>query len=163
MTLSPLLEATANIQIHALAALLALCLGPVVLYRPRRGQGHKIMGYIWVCAMGAAALSSFTISGFGVVGPISPIHGLSVLALWSLWVGMGHAFAGRIAQHQTVMRALYWRGLYIAGLFNFLPGRAVNRMFFDEARDIGYAVIALGACALIAQWWMNRPTAAQPA
>lgn len=163
MTLSPLLDAPANIQLHALTAMVALFLGPVTLYQRRRGRAHKVMGYVWVLAMAATALSSFTIQGFAVLGPFGPIHLLSVLVLWSLWRGLGHALAGRIAQHQEVMRGLYWRGLTIAGLFTFLPGRAVNRMFFDEAQQLGYAVIALGGCALIFQWWKGRLTAAQPA
>ena len=32
------------------------------------------------------------------------------------------------------MTNLYWYGLVIAGLFNFLPGRLVNRAVLGDAR-----------------------------
>jgi len=150
MSLAPLLDAPAHIQVHAFAAVLAVALGPVVIYRRRRDRIHKVVGYIWVLAMALTALSSFAITNFGIVGPFSPVHLLAVLALWSLVVGLRHAFARRIAAHERVMRSLYWNGLMVASAFNFLPGRVVNRVFFNDARELGYAMIVLVLAGLAA-------------
>lgn len=149
MTLLPLLNASPIIQLHVATATLALLLGPFALYGRRKGRAHKVQGYVWVMAMAVTALSSFGIHSFALIGPFSPIHLLALFALWSLFEGMRHIFAGRVTLHQIVMRSLYWRGLCLAGLANFLPGRTTNRMFFPETPDAGYVVIALGVAALI--------------
>jgi uncharacterized membrane protein len=57
MTLAPL-----QIQIHAIAALMSVALGPVVLYRTRRDRLHKMAGYIWISATLTVATTSWFIS-----------------------------------------------------------------------------------------------------
>ena len=148
MTLQPFIDAGWVIQIHAVSATIALGLGPLAIYRRKRDLVHKVSGYIWVVAMAVTALSSFWIHDFAIVWILSPIHALSVLALWSLYIGMRHILQGRVAQHRAVFRSLYWNGVLIAGLFNFLPGRVVNRIFFDEYRTAGVYVIMIGATLL---------------
>ena len=150
MTLTPLINTDPVIQLHIASALLALLMGPIALYRKRRDSLHRWTGYLWVGAMFTVALSSFWIHHFGVIGPFSPIHLLAVLTLWSLVDGMRHAFARRWEAHGLAMRALYWRGLAVAGLFTFLPGRVFNRMFFPEMPELGYGVIALCGGAVFA-------------
>ena len=149
MTLAPFLDAPVYIQLHASTAALAVVLGPFVILRNRRDRLHKTGGYIWVLAMFVVAVSSFWIKEFGLIGPLSPIHLLSVLTLWSLWAGLRHAFAGRIDLHRRVFQNLYWRGLLIARLFNFMPGRATNRSVFPETPDAGWVVIALGLTLIL--------------
>ncbi|UWQ16461.1 DUF2306 domain-containing protein [Jannaschia sp. M317] len=149
MTLDPFLTAPVHIQIHAGAALLALVLGPVALFSRRRGAMHRGAGWVWVLAMVVTALSSFLIHGFGVIGPLSPIHILALFALWSVWRAMRQVMAGRIRDHALTMRGLYWRGLCLAGLFNFLPGRATNRALLPDDPQVGWIVILVG-CAAIA-------------
>ena len=145
---TPLLTAPVHIQIHAAAAGLALILGPVALYGRPGGGLHKATGYVWVGAMAVTAISSFLIHDFGLIGPVSPIHLLSVLALWSLWTGLRQALAGRIRAHRLTMQSLYWRGLIVAGVFNFLPGRSMNRVFLDGRADLGWLVVGLGVAAI---------------
>ncbi len=162
MTLTPFLTAPVHIQIHAIAAMLAIGLGPVVLYRQRRDRVHKWLGRTWVGAMVLTALSSFLIWNFGLIGPFSPIHLLAILTLWSLWQGAGYIRGGNVAAHSAVFRGLYWRGLCVAGLLNFLPGRTMNRSLLTEAPDAGYIVIALGLAALLAQWIVHRRGGSAP-
>ena len=157
MTLTPFLTAAPHIQLHAIAALLALLLGPIALYRTRRDRLHKVLGHVWMLAMLTAALSSFAISSFGVIGPVSPIHLLSVLALWSLWRGLVTIRAGQVAAHRATLRNLYWRGVIVAALFNFLPtGRVVNRMVFPDSPQLGWVVIGAGLALLVAQAFLAR-------
>lgn len=161
MTLAPYLNAAPNIQLHIILALTSLILGPFALYLRKGTRMHKTIGYIWVVCMAGVALSSFTIHSFGVIGPFSPIHGLAVFTLWSLYSAIRHVIAGRIALHKLIMRNLYWYGLILAGLANFLPGRSTNRIFFAENEQFGYIVIGVGVAALVINTivqkrWLNR-------
>lgn len=149
MTLAPYLTAAPNIQLHIALALASLILGPFALYSRKRGRGHKTVGYIWVVCMAGVALSSFTIHSFAVIGPFSPIHGLALFTLWSLYAAIRHVIAGRIEMHRLTMRNLYWYGLILAGLANFLPGRSTNHIFFAENEQLGFAVIGLGILAMV--------------
>lgn len=156
MSLAPYLTAEPHIQLHIALALVALGLGPVALYRQRRDRVHKMFGYTWVICMVGVALSSFAITSFGVVGPFSPIHLLSIWTLWSLFIAIRHVINGRIVMHRLVMRNLYWYGLIIAGLFNFLPGRNTNRVFFEGNESAGYWVIIVGITLLVANSLLQK-------
>ena len=149
MSLDPFLSAPLYIQVHAAAATFAVLTGPIALYRQRRDVIHKTLGYVWVVSMFTVAISSFWIHSFAVIGPFSPLHGLAVLTLWSLWNGVNHARHKRITAHKAVFRSLYWFGLMIAGLANFLPDRRINHAVFGGNDDLGWVVIGLGAAILI--------------
>ena len=150
MSFAPLLSAPPAVQIHVAAALLALAIGPLAIFRRRRDRLHKIAGYTWVSAMGATALSGLAIESqvLTLHGRWGAIHLLSVGALMSLAIGLRHVFAGRIRAHAETMRSLYWQALGIAGLLTLLPGRTMNRMLFD-APWLGIVAIGLGAIGLI--------------
>ena len=157
MSLSPFLDASPVIQIHAIAALEALLLGPFVLYRARRDRLHKVLGYFWMTNMALAALSSFFIHTLPMFGPFSPIHILSVVTLVSLVLAVRAARARRIAAHRGILTRLYWGGLGIAAVFTLLPGRIMHRVLFgSDADGLLVPVLAFGA-ALIAGliWWQK--------
>lgn len=156
MDYAPILAAAPEIQLHASAALVALVLGPVAILRPRRDRLHRALGYVWMVAMITAALSSFWIHSFALIGGFSPIHLLSLLALWSIWLSLRAAFRGDYRLHAIVLRNLYWRGVLIAGLFNFLPGRTVNRVFFEATPRLGAVVIGVGMALILADLLRQR-------
>ena len=139
--------------------MLAIVTGPIPMYRRERDIWHKTLGYIWVIAMVVVALSSFFIHSFAVIGPFSPLHVLAVFTLWSLWRGIASARAGRIAAHRATFRGLYWYGLLIAGLANFLPDRRINQVVFNGQDHLGWIVIGFGAVGLIffAMWGRIKP------
>lgn len=147
MTLTPILDAEPVVQIHILAALVALILGPVALYG-RKSLRHKIAGYTWITAMLVLCGSSFFIRGFAVIGPFGPIHLFSFLALWSIFDAMRQVFRGRIDLHRTIMRNLYWYGIWAAMLLNFLPGRTISKSLFPDTPEAGWGVIALGVALI---------------
>ncbi len=150
--LEPFASAPPHIQLHAFSATIAVVIGPFALFAKRRGTRHKVLGYIWVIAMLTVATTAFFIHSFAVIGPYSPIHGFAILTYWSIWTAMRAVFAGRIMVHQQAMRSLYFNGLVIAGVANFLPGRMTNRAFFGQTPELGYLVIAIGVLLLVAYW-----------
>lgn len=143
MTLAPLLSAPFFVQLHVCAALCAIVIGPMALWRKSRDRWHKRLGYTWVIAMAVTALSSFGISVDPIIGPFSPIHFLSVFTIWGLWQGLTAARQRNIPKHQGNMRNLYFWALGVAGLFTFLPGRRMNTVFFADAPMVGFAVVAI--------------------
>lgn len=161
MSLTPLIELPATIQIHTALALLAVLLGPFVIYRTRRDRVHKTLGYVWVGAMVGVAISAFFIPStlLPLVGPFGPIHGLAVLVLYSLGRGIVAIRNGDIRRHKAELRGLYWQGLAIAGLLTLLPGRVLNDALFSAAPNLGLAVVILGGLALAYGFVRSRRSA----
>ena len=157
VTLAPFLNAPLEIQIHAFAALCALCLGPIVLYLRVEQRVHKVLGYVWITSMVTTALSSFMIHSFSLIGPFSPIHLLSCYVLWSMWIAVQQARRGAWKAHAETMQSLYWYGLCIAGLLTLLPGRVLSRSLFgsQETTGIWIAAIGLACLAMRAIWRRN--------
>ncbi|MFB9149301.1 DUF2306 domain-containing protein [Roseovarius ramblicola] len=154
----PLFNAPPAIQVHVAAAMLAVVLTPVALWRRRRDRLHRVAGYAWVLGMAVAALSSFAITEFGVVGPFSPIHALSVATLAGLVVGVRAAIRGDVRGHRASMTQLSL-ALAVAGMFTLAPGRIAHRMVMDGTGWAGFAVVAFLAAAglvLIRRWRRGR-------
>ncbi|HIP23837.1 MAG TPA: DUF2306 domain-containing protein [Rhodobacteraceae bacterium] len=149
MSLTPLLEAGIIIQSHALSAIIAFLLGPIIFYGQKGTRMHKRLGKLWAFAMALAILSSAFIWQIKMVGPFSPIHILTVLGAWGLISGINHARMGRISQHQASMKALYFWALGAAGVFTFMPGRVMSRMFFPEYAMAGFYIILGGYLAIL--------------
>lgn len=147
---TPFIEASLAIKIHIVAALIAVALTPFALWRERRDKLHKIFGYSWISAMTVTALSSFAITSFGVIGPFSPLHLLSILALWSMFTAVRHAIRGEIRQHQQALRNLATFGLGLPLVLNFLPERTFTRAFSADNYLNGLLVmsVVLGAVML---------------
>ena len=149
MTFDPFLTASTQIQLHIIAGLLAVGLGPLAIYRSRRDRLHKVVGYTWVSAMFVLAFGSLFIPSFASPIHFGLLHGLALFALWSLWQGLRDAIRGDYAAHQATFRSLYWNGLIIAGAFNFLPGRTINLAFFPETPESGYVLMGLISAFLL--------------
>jgi uncharacterized membrane protein len=131
MTLTPLLDASPVIQIHALAAITAFAVGLVQLTAPKGTIPHRLIGWSWVMLMLTVAVSSLFIHKIRLWGPWSPIHLLSILVLVTLPLAVMHARRHNIAQHRIAMLMLFTGALVIAGGFTFLPGRIMHAMVFS--------------------------------
>lgn len=125
-----LLHASPIIQIHAYGAIAALILGGFVLWAKKGTRTHRNMGKFWVVLMVLVAVSSFWINEIKTFGPFSPIHFLSVFALWSAYRGVRFARGGQIRAHMKNMKMLYFYAIIGAGVFTFLPGRLMFGVFF---------------------------------
>ena len=136
-------------MVHIICGVTALIVGPIALSGKRRGALHRAVGYLWVFSMLLLAGTSFFIEGLVVFGRFGPIHLPSLFAIWSIFEALRQIYLGNSALHCRIMHNLYWYGLVIAGLVNFLPGRVTNRVFFGCPKEnYGFGVIALGIICL---------------
>jgi len=153
----PLFNAPLPIQLHVAAAVPALILTPLALWRRRRDRRHRLAGYAWSLAMGLTALTSFAITEFGVLGPFSPIHALSVATLAGLFVGVRAAIRGDVRRHRAAMTQLSW-ALVLAGMFTLTPGRIAHGIVLDATGWGGFVAAVLAAAGIAAgvRLWRHR-------
>jgi uncharacterized membrane protein len=110
---------------HLATVLLALPLGVSQLLLPKGTIRHRAAGYVWCGLMTVTALVSFAIHTVNPRG-LSPIHLFSVLTLVLVPVIIFQARTGQAAAHQRAVLGLMIGGLVIAGLFTFVPSRALG-------------------------------------
>lgn len=130
MNLSPLSMAASPIPLHAVAAMLAIILGAIQLYLPKGTIGHKYLGYSWVTLMALVSISSFFIHETRLFWLFSPIHGLSIFTLITLWIAIDAARKRRIKRHQSMMKLMYVLALLLTGGFTLMPGRIMHQVIF---------------------------------
>ncbi|MCF6443769.1 DUF2306 domain-containing protein [Nereida sp. MMG025] len=158
MTITPFLDASLALQLHMIAAVPAVIVGPFVLFRRRVDMWHKRLGYVWLTAMVVLAIAGLFIpSEFAMVGMFGPLHAFSVITLYSVAAGLRYAIIGNIAAHGATLRGLWIGGIGAAGLMQFLPGRTIHMMVFGRESDAGYLLIGTGAVALVYLLWTHRP------
>ncbi|MEL6959841.1 MAG: DUF2306 domain-containing protein [Pseudomonadota bacterium] len=144
------------VQIHLLFAFPSLVIGTLVLFWLRPGPWHKRFGYVWVVSMAGLATSGFFIhSDFKIIGPIGPLQAFSVLTLWTLYNGIRCARTGNIAAHRASFEGLWFGGIGLTVLLNFLPGRTMNRAVLGDHGEHGVWVVAVGVPLLVA-FYLNR-------
>ena len=125
-----LFSAAMPIPSHTGLALLAVLIGGAQLALTKGTSAHRLLGWLWVTLMTYVAISSFFISTIQTWRGFSPIHLLSVWTLLSLVIGVYHARAGNIRQHQRWMVTLYALALLVTGLLTLWPGRLMHEAFF---------------------------------
>jgi len=130
MSLTPLLNAAPEVQIHAFAAISAFALGLVQLGAPKGTLPHRTLGWVWVVLMLVISASSFLIHGIRMWGPWSPIHVLSVVTPIMLALGVLAARRHRMRAHKITMTAIFAGALLLAGLFTLVPGRIMHEVVF---------------------------------
>jgi uncharacterized membrane protein len=133
MTLAPLLDAPAAIQIHAFAAIAAFAVGLVQFTAPKGTIPHRLIGWSWITLILSVAVSSLFIHTIRLWGPWSPIHLLSIFTLASLPIAAMHAHRHDVRRHRRAMTAVFVGALVIAGIFTFLPGRIMHAVVFTSS------------------------------
>jgi uncharacterized membrane protein len=132
MSLTPLLSAAPEIQIHAFAAMSAFALGIVQLAAPKGTLPHRTLGWIWVVLMLVISASSFLIHGIRMWGLWGPIHILSVFTPIMLAVAVVAARRHRVRTHKITMMSVFAGALVLAGLFTLVPGRIMHTVLFGQ-------------------------------
>ena len=130
MTLTPLLNAPAPIQMHAFAALAAVALTVVQLAGRKGTPAHRVVGAAWAVLMLAVAISSFWIHTIRQFGDFSLIHLLSILTMVSVPAAVWAAHTHDVQRHKMIMLSLVAFALVGAGLFTLVPGRIMNHVVF---------------------------------
>jgi len=170
MSLEPLNSASATIQVHAWAAILALLFGVVMLVRAKGTVVHRRLGRYWLVAMLVTVISSFFIHELRIWGPWSPIHVLSLITLVLMlraWVAIRQR---KVALHADLMKSAFYNALLLATFFTFLPGRIMHEVVFGPAPEgmpqgavPMWAWIVIGVVAVLggrhawAMWRKRRP------
>lgn len=151
MTMQPLLEASTIIQIHVLAAVFALVLGSLILFRRKGTRLHRLCGKIWVLLMLVTAVSSFGIHEINTFGRWSFIHLVSVGTIVSLFYAVMVVRSGDVEGHKKAMRSIFVGALLIAGALSFLPGRIMHTVLtgVDKHPTLVPAPVSDGTAALI--------------
>lgn len=117
------------IKLHIFAALSALAIGTVILLQ-RKGSGlHKALGWSWVIAMAATAVSSLWITQLN--GDVwSLVHLLSGWTIVALPMAIFAIRNRKVEAHRRAMTGIYVGGLIVAGSLSFIPGRFMFEFFF---------------------------------
>lgn len=115
------------LYVHLFTVIPAVPLGAVVLWRPKGGRIHRMLGRIWGALMMVTAVSSFWLQSLS--GGLSFIHLFAVLTLVSIPLAIWNARRGNIRAHRNAMRGVY-AGLIAAGLLAVLPGRTLGTLLF---------------------------------
>jgi uncharacterized membrane protein len=117
------------VKLHVYAALTALAIGTVILFRPKGRGLHKTLGWSWVIAMGTTAASSLFIMEVNR-GFFSFIHLLSGWTIIALPMAIFAIRSRKVEIHRRTMTGMFVGGLVVAGLLSFIPGRIMFEMFF---------------------------------
>jgi uncharacterized membrane protein len=132
MSLTPLLNASLAIQLHAFAAMGAFVLGLIQFAAPKGTLPHRTLGFIWLALMLTVAVSSFWIHSIRWVGPFGPIHLLSIYVLIMIPLAVYFARNHKIRGHAKTVIGMFVGGLVIAGLFTLVPGRIMHAVAFGN-------------------------------
>lgn len=128
--ITPLVTSKLALKIHVASALSTFFVGLILLSGlPKGTRVHKRLGWTWVIAMSATAISSFFLVGLNGTH-FSWIHGLSAWTIITLPFAVVAARRHKVQSHAKHMRGMFLGGMLIAGLFTFLPGRMMWRIFF---------------------------------
>lgn len=122
------IELPLMVKVHIIAALTALAVGTVILFKPKGTGFHKTLGWTWVIAMGTTALSSLFITGLNG-NFYSFIHLLSGWTIIGLPMAIYAIRNRKVEAHKRAMTGMFVGGLLIAGALTFLPGRFMFEFF----------------------------------
>ena len=96
----PFLHAPLVIQFHVLVAFMAIAGGAVQFFLKKGTICHKIIGRLWVLAMGLVAVSGLFIHEIRMFGMFSPIHFLSLMTVFFLYLGVQAARKKQKKKHK---------------------------------------------------------------
>ncbi len=123
-------EASLVIQIHWVAAMLALVFGIVMLIRRKGTASHKMIGRVFIGLMLVTAFSSFFIREINR-GSFSWIHIFIPITLFASWEAIYYIRKGNLRRHKRAVIGMFFGALLIPGLFTLLPGRRMWMLFFE--------------------------------
>ena len=115
--------------IHLATVVPAAAIGISQMLMPKGTRTHRWLGWIWVLAMVAAAVSSFWILEIRKGAGFSVIHLLSAWVLIALGAAIWHIRRGNVRAHKRFMVGTLL-GLAGAGIGALMPGRFLGQLLF---------------------------------
>lgn len=137
---------TVLIVVHAVAASYSLLFGAFqLLRRTKGGKLHKVIGRIWVAAMYLVCFTSFGIQTLN--GGFSWLHGLSILTIITVSIGLWAAIKRKIPAHKSFMTGSYFGilGAFVGVIA--VPSRRIPSMAVENplALALWMSILALTA------------------
>lgn len=129
MKLEYILNASPAIQIHLVAAIVALFLGCIMWFRPKGTKSHKMIGRGFAMVMLVTALSAIFIKQINP-GEFSFIHLFIPLTFLGVWHAVSRIRKGDVKGHLKAVKGLFFGALLIPGILSFAPGRHLWSVFF---------------------------------
>lgn len=122
------------VQLHLATILPSILLGLYLLSQTKGTPQHRLLGKIWCGLMVATALFALMIRGYFMPNwhGINFIHLFSLLTLISVPRIIMSARKHQRIEHQKAVFGLCFGGLFLAGLFTFLPGRLMGVWLFGH-------------------------------
>lgn len=129
MKLQYFTEASLAVQIHIIAAMLALGIG-IYMWRAKKGtRTHKLIGRGFLLLMLATAISAIFIRHINN-GSFSWIHIFVPITFIAAFETVYFIRKGNIRHHKRAVKGLFFGALLIPGIFSFMPGRTMYMLFF---------------------------------
>ena len=129
MNWSAFTEAPLIIQIHWIAAVIALGFGIAMLVRPKGTTSHKRIGRGFIILMLITAFTAFFIREINR-GSFSWIHIFIPVTVFASWEAIHYIRKGNVKRHKRAVFGMFFGALLIPGLLTFLPGRRMWMLFF---------------------------------
>ena len=111
------------LQLHLIAIVPAVLLGPFVLFRERGDRLHKIFGRIWATLMLAGCLLSF---GVTYNGSYTWLHGLAIFTIYQIIRGLRAIRLKDLRVHKRAMIGSYLGSVAAFLAASVLPNRMIN-------------------------------------
>jgi uncharacterized membrane protein len=133
LNLDALAAAPAATLIHAIAILVLVIAGWILLALPKGNRRHRTLGWTWVSGMVLMGLSSIAVP-HGDSWVAAYLGGGSALVL--LGFGVYFIRTGRARNHARTM-AMLMIALVLMTMLAFLPGRLLHEVFFAGVPNPG--------------------------
>jgi uncharacterized membrane protein len=123
---------TGWLWLHLATVVPSIPLAIYLLANPKGTPHHRLLGKIWCGLMVTTALAALMIRGYFLPNwhGFNFIHLFSVITLTSVPRIILAARRHDVAGHQGAVYGLCLGGLFIAGLFTFIPGRLLGTWLF---------------------------------
>ena len=122
-------QASLAIQIHLAAACLALALGIFMWARPKGTRSHKMIGRGFVVIMLITAFSAIFIREINN-GQFSFIHIFVPVTILAAYQAISYIRKRNVKGHIRAVQGMFFGALLIPGIFAFMPGRSLWKLFF---------------------------------
>ncbi len=116
------------IVIHAFTAMGAVVIGAIQLLLQKGTANHRLLGYAWVSLIVVVSLTSFGIFELRMFGPVSVIHLLPIVTIFTAVRAIIAIRADNVELHKRLMVVLYTFALLLTGAFTLYPGRLMNQV-----------------------------------